>query len=84
VKYLEEQELLKPLHKRKKYSHAIALTDAQLMQRFLDHGVNFDAQPAAQKKMRGFINVLCPNGINFVDLQSKNNLLDAISLSQKT
>ena len=84
VKQLEEQELLKPLHERKKYSHAIALTDAQLMQKFLDHGVNFDAQPAAQKKMRGFIDVLCPNGINFVDTQSKNNLLDAIALSQKT
>ena len=83
VKKLQEEELKKPEEERKKYSHAIGLTDPVLMQKLLDHGVNFDANLSAQKKLREFANVLCPNGIEFIDEQSKTNLMEWIEMSEK-
>ena len=83
VKKLQEEELKKPNEFRKKFSHAIALTDPVLMQKLLDNGVNFDANLSAQKKIREFASVLCPNGIQFIDEESKNNLIASIEMSEK-
>ena len=83
VKKLYEEELKKPEHERKKYSHAIALTDPVLMQKLIDHWVNFEANKSAQKKLREFANVLCPNGIQFIDEQSKRNLMEWIEMSER-
>lgn len=83
VKTLQEEELKKPVSERKKYSHAIALTDPVLMQKLLDHGVNFDANLSAQKKLREFANVLCPKGIHFIDYHSKQNLIAGIEMSER-
>lgn len=83
VKKLQEEELKKPEEERKKFSHAIALTDPVLMQKLLDHGVNFDANLSAQKKLREFAAVLCPNGIEFIDEQSKANVMAWIEMSER-
>lgn len=83
VKKLQEDELKKSEWERKKYSHAIALTDPVLMQKLLDHGVNFDANLSAQKKLREFANILCPNWIQFIDMQSQQNLAAWIEMSER-
>ena len=83
VKKLQEDELKKPEQERKKFSHAIALTDPVLMQKLLDHWVNFDANLSAQKKLREFASVLCPNWIEFIDEQSKANLIAWIEMSER-